>query len=77
MESAVGNGVPAEMHRTTEQVTGLSRADGSELEDRPKIWTLWGAPATDCMIKKRKWIKLSLNRARSLTITGPDSHGGF
>ena len=77
MESAVGKGGEAQMHRATEQVTGLSRAYGSELEDRPKIWTLRGALATDCLIKKRKWIKPSLNRAGSLVITGPDSHGGF
>lgn len=77
MESAVGKGGDAQMHRATEQVTGLSRAYGSELEERSKIWTLWGAPATDCLIKKRKWIKTPLNRARSLEITGRDSHGGF
>lgn len=77
MESAVVKGEEAQMRRAMEQVTSSSRAYGSELEEMSKIWALWGAPAKVCLIKKRKWIKPSLNRVRSLTITDPDSHGGF
>lgn len=40
MESALGKGGEAQKRRATEQVTGLSNAYGSELEERSKIWTL-------------------------------------
>lgn len=70
-------GEEAQMRRAMEQVTSSSRACGSELEEMSKIWALWGTPATVCLIKKKKWIKPSLNRVRSLTIKDPDSHGGL
>lgn len=52
------------------------RAYGSRLEGRPAWVTLWWLSATDCLIRKKKQMRLSSDIGRSLKFTGPGLWAG-